>query len=154
MHPTKQKLNKTKLIFAIQDLLTNKTVSTQEELCEALEKKGFSVNQVQISRLLHKLGAIKVSENEQIVYRLPPEPLSFSARDPLKQLVLHIQHNENLIVIQTAPGSAPAVARLLDLKKQPEVLGTVAGDDTIFVAPTKEKHIKQVFEKIQTLLLS
>ncbi len=148
------KSNKTDLLLAIRSLLQNNIVGTQEEICDALEKKGFAINQVKVSRLLHKLGAIKMNEGEQVVYRLPTERIAVTAKDPLKQLVLQIAHNESLIVIQTAPGSAQAVARLLDLNKQHGVLGTVAGDDTIFVAPVKTKQIRAVFQQIYTLLLS
>lgn len=112
------------------------------------------VNQVKISRLLHKIGAIKVNEGEKIVYRLPEtELVTITPGDKLKQLILNISHNEVLIVINTLPGSAQLVARLLDLKVNDGILGTVAGDDTIFVAPTKIKQIEAVYQKIYHLLL-
>jgi transcriptional regulator of arginine metabolism len=59
-----------------------------------------------------------------------------------------------LIVIRTAPGSAQLVAGLLDKGKEIGILGTVAGDDTIFIAPIKTQQIKQVFQKVYALLLS
>lgn len=142
------------LILAIQTLLQKKMVGTQEEIREALHNQGFAVNQAKISRVLHKLGAIKMNEGDRIVYRLPTELLSFSPKYYLQQLVLNISHNEALIVIHTAPGSAPCVARLLDQKSDIGILGTVAGDDTIFVAPKKIKQLTTVFQKIYKLLLS
>lgn len=153
---TKSKLNPNKadLVLAIQELLQNKAVGTQEEICAALQNSGFSVNQVKISRLLHQIGAIKMNEGAKVVYRLPSEFMSVTPKDSLKQLVLSIKHNESLIVIQTAPGSAQLVARVLDLKKQAGVLGTVAGDDTIFVAPENIQQIKQIFQNIYQMLLS
>lgn len=150
--PTQSK-TKADFIKAIQELLQNNRVGTQEEIREALQKKGLIVNQVKISRVLHKLGAIKMTEGDRTVYRLPGELMTVSPNDSLKHLVFSITHNETLIVIQTAPGSAQLVARLLDLKKENGILGTVAGDDTIFVAPESIKQIKTVYQTIYTMLL-
>lgn len=151
---TTNAMHKADIIAAISELLQNKLVGTQEEIREALKKQGHTVNQVKISRVLHKLGAIKMNENDRVVYRLPTELASISPKDTLKQLVLNIAHNETLIVIQTAPGSAHLVARMLDLKKGYDILGTVAGDDTIFVAPNKIKQIQSVYQRILKLLLA
>ncbi len=149
----KDKLGSNALIPVIQGLLQQKTVSTQKDIQIVLKKQGLEVNQVKISRILHKLGAIKVNEDGQDVYRLPLEQMQVSPKDTLKQLVLNITHNEMLIVINTVPGSANLVARMLDLKRDVEILGTVAGDDTIFVAPSKMKYIGKVYQHILQLLL-
>jgi transcriptional regulator of arginine metabolism len=128
--------------------------STQEEICLALEKKGFEVNQSKISRLLRKIGAIKIKNiQNQAAYSLPREPPPPSAQTPLKDLVLDISFNETLIVISTSPGSASMVARILDYYQvASEILGTLAGDDTIFVAPRSIKDLPRLAEKIKTLL--
>lgn len=150
---TKSSASKADLIVAIQTLLRNKMVGTQDEICAALEKQGFVVNQVKISRLLHKIGAIKMSENNRVVYRLPTELVKLPSKDSVKQFILRIGHNECLIVIQTVPGSAQVVARLLDLENSEGVLGTVAGDDTIFVTPTSIKKTNLVYQQIHKMLL-
>lgn len=147
------KKNKADLIVAIQHLLQTKTVGTQERIQEALQRQGFKVNQVKISRILHKIGAIKMTEGGQIVYRLPTEIVSIRPSDSLKQLILKVDHNESVIVIQTSPGSAQLIARFLDTNDGLDILGSVAGDDTIFVAPVKTKQIKELFQKIYHLLL-
>ena len=141
------------LIVAIQNLLQKKMVRTQDEIREVLHKQGFDINQAMISRILHKLGAIKMNEGEQIVYRLPTELIAITPKDQLKQLVLNIAHNEALIVIQTSPGSAQLVARLLDQKNVSGILGTLAGDDTIFIAPDKIRHIDTLYQSIREILL-
>ena len=150
-----QKTNHKKidLIVAIQNLLQKKMVRTQDEIREVLHKQGFDINQAMISRILHKLGAIKMNEGEQIVYRLPTELITITPKDQLKQLVLNIAHNEALIVIQTSPGSAQLVARLLDQKNVSGILGTLAGDDTIFIAPDKIRHIDTLYQSIREILL-
>jgi len=148
-----KKRRKADLIIALQDLLQKNTVGTHEEIREALQKEGFIVNQVKISRILHKLGAIKMTEGDRIVYRLPSELMSITPKDSLRQLILTIKYNEVLIVLQTAPGSAQLVARLLDQKDDNDILGTIAGDDTVFIAPQSTKNIKIIFQKINKLLL-
>lgn len=144
---------KNELITTIQALLQRDFFQTQEEICVALEKRGFQLNQAMVSRVLHKLGAIKIVEGDRVVYRLPTELVSVTSKNSLNQLVLKISHNENLIVVQTVPGSAQLVARLLDQPKKLGILGTVAGDDTIFVAPESTKKIQQILASVTQVLL-
>lgn len=147
--------NNENVLLALKHLLQDEVVSTQTDIRLALAKLGFKLNQVRISRLLHKIGAAKTVEGKTTVYRLPNENLAtISANDTLQNLILSIEHNNTLIVIQTAPGSAHLVARMLDLKKDLGILGTIAGDDTIFVAPKKEREIVSVYKKVYQLLLS
>ncbi len=145
---TKKSNDRVSLILAVQELLQKKTVGTQEEIKAALEKQGFVVSQVKISRILHKIGAIKLNEGNQVAYRLPVELVSVTPNDSLKQIILSITHNDFLIIIQTAPGCAQFVARFLDQKKDAGIAGTVAGDDTIFIAVERTKKIKDVYQEI------
>jgi transcriptional regulator of arginine metabolism len=150
---SKQTHNKAEFIIAVQELLQNKTVGTQEEIKSALQKQGFIVNQVKVSRVLHKLNAIKINEGDKVVYRLPTELVSITPDDSLKQLILNISHNESMIVILTAPGCAQFVAGFLDQAKDIGILGTVAGDDTIFVTPEKIRQVEHIHRNIYKLLL-
>ncbi len=148
-----EKPNKTQLIVAIQSMLRNGCFETQDDICQALEKKGFDVTQVTISRIMNKLGAVKMNEDQKMVYRLPVETTSIKAQDALSQFVLNILRNEVLIVIHVAPGSAQLVARLLDQQHKLGILGTIAGDDTIVVIPEKVAQIDQLMKKVSELLL-
>lgn len=125
----------------LRDLLREGTLSTQDELCEKLEKKGLSVTQSTVSRDLRKVGAVKVLDPEgRTVYRLAEEefePVTVSTS--FNDLVHSIDCNDSLIVIRTSVGSASLVARHLDRSQPGDILGTLAGDDTIFVAPGKKK---------------
>jgi len=142
------------IIEAVKHLLANGTATTQENICLSLSKQGFSVNQSKISRLLRKLGAAKMlNPQKEAVYSLPVEPLPPPQYSPLGQLVLNIAANETLIVIRTNPGSASLIASLLDHQYQElQILGTLAGDDTLFVVPKSIKHIKKLLENIKDLL--
>jgi transcriptional regulator of arginine metabolism len=136
---------------ALRKILESGKSSTQEELRDMLEAKGHDVNQSTISRDLRKIGAIKGTDNKsRTVYRL--SELSSESNfvgQSIGDLILNINHNDSMIVIQTSPGSASLVARHLDINRPADILGTIAGDDTIFVAPSKEHSIKQTILAIR-----
>ncbi len=139
---------------ALRSLLMSRQASTQEEICIALEKLGYDVNQSKASRLLRKIGAIKVvNERDETVYSLPREPGPPSMNTPLRDLILDIVANESLVVIFTSPGSASMVARVLDYNQiSTQILGSIAGDDTIFVAPKSVKNIQKILAEIKEIL--
>jgi transcriptional regulator of arginine metabolism len=142
------------LLKALDDILSRGTSSTQQEICEELAGQGFQINQSKISRMLHKLGAIKVKNpHGQTGYRLTKDLLPPPSQTPLKQLIVKIATNETLVIIQTSPGSASLIARMLDYQNsESEILATLAGDDTIFVAPKSIKRIHQTFQEVKKLL--
>ena len=90
--------------------------------------------------------------NQDMVYCLPAELGVPTAKSPLRQLVLDIEHNDVMIIIRTSPGAAQLIARLLDsLGKSDGVLGTIAGDDTIFIAPTKVTSMEQTVQTLEDM---
>lgn len=139
---------------ALRAILLSDSVGTQDEIKQALEELGYEVNQSRISRLLRKLGAAKGSnEHNQIIYTLPLEPAPTASKMVLSQLIISIKTNETLIVIHTNPGSASLIGRLLDHHREDlNILGTVAGDDTVFIAPQSVKQIGRTLRVIQELL--
>jgi transcriptional regulator of arginine metabolism len=145
---SKDSLNRVALL---RRLLTQGKMTTQEDLVGELLRQKFHVTQSTVSRDLRRLGAVKVSDpSGRIVYRLPDD-LMISAPVPtsnLRNLIQEIEHNGALIVIRTTPGSASLVARHLDNTKPNGILGTIAGDDTIFVAPATMKQIAKTVEAI------
>lgn len=142
------------LLASLKALLQTGTVQTQEDIITALSHQGYEVNQSKISRLLRKIGAVKMAnEAHQIIYTLPRDPAPISAKHILSYLVIDVLHNETLIIIYTNPGSASVIARLMDHKmKELGIIGTVAGDDTIFAAPHSIKHIASITKSIKDYL--
>ena len=136
----------TQLLTILRDLLVSKAVKTQDDIKEALLQLGFKVNQSKISRLLHKLGAIKTkNELGEIVYQLPKEPLPPTISSELAHLIIDVH---------TSPGSASLIARVIDHHQQHlKILGTVAGDDTVVVIPKSIQQIQAIIKDIETLLL-
>jgi transcriptional regulator of arginine metabolism len=137
----------------LKKLLGQGLLSTQDELREELERQEFQVTQSTISRDLRKIGAIKAIDPQgRTVYRLGDGPSMTVHSKTLSDLVTAIMANPSMIVIHTLPGSASLIARRLDLIKPAGILGTIAGDDTIFVAPAAVKKIPSTIEAIQNCL--
>ena len=142
------------MIEAFKALLKEECYGSQGEIVDALKEQGFTnVSQSKVSRMLSKYGAVRTrNARQEMVYCLPPELGIPSTRAPLNQLVLDIQHNDVMVIIRTTPGAAQLIARLLDSVGQKEgVLGTIAGDDTIFIAPMKVADIEFTLQKVRQL---
>lgn len=124
----------------ILDLITAKNIGTQEELSELLEKQGFSATQSSISRDLLDLGVIKVNG----AYTLPHRPTN---ADVFGILSLDTA-GPNLIVAKCRSGLASAATVRIDAERIEGIVGTIAGDDTIFIAVADEKTQRPVIKKI------
>lgn len=145
---------KASLAHAFQRLLKEEQCRSQSEIAEALMAQGFdNVSQSTVSRMLSRFGAVRSrNARNEMAYSLPPELSKLDSSITVRDLVEEINHNESLIVIKTSPGAASMVARLLDsLGNKGGVLGCVAGDDTIFVAPTSVMLIEKICQDIRAL---
>jgi len=122
---------------AIADLIRGSLLSSQEELADRLGSLGFAATQATISRDLEQIGAVKVRRGGQLSYALPetarhtPSPRLTSV---FRDWVRSVEAAGNLVVIKTPPGSAHLVGVALDNSDLAEIVGTICGDDTIFVA--------------------
>ncbi len=142
------------LLTAFKELLAQERFGSQSEIVNALQEMRFSqINQSKVSRMLSKFGAVRTRNTRmEMVYCLPNELSVPNTSSPLKNLVLDIDHNELLIVVKTSPGAAQLIARLLDsVGKAEGILGTIAGDDTIFITPTQGVDIKELIQNIHSL---
>lgn len=142
------------LIRAFKAVLKTEGYGSQSEIVEALKNEGFdNISQSKISRMLNKYGAVRIrNAKQEMVYTLPAELSVPTTQSPLRQLVLEIEHNDVMIIVRTSPGAAQLIARLLDsIGKAEGVLGTIAGDDTIFIAPQSVKNINFTLKNITEL---
>lgn len=142
------------LIKAFREILKTESYGSQGEIVLALKNLGFeNISQSKVSRMLSKFGAVRTRDARgDMVYCLPPELGMPTAKSPLKQLVLDIVHNNVMVIIRTSPGAAQLIARLLDsLSHTDGVLGTIAGDDTIFIAPADITKIEELRQRVQDL---
>jgi transcriptional regulator of arginine metabolism len=122
---------------AILDLIANHVVGSQEELRQLLLAKGMDVTQATLSRDLRDLHLARISESNGVRYVLP-ESLAPDDDKPLlatllPQLFSRIDGVGELIVLHTVASGAQPIAEAIDLEEFPEVLGTIAGDDTILI---------------------
>ena len=140
-----------KRLNSLKRLLSEGKNSTQEGLRDALSDEGYEVTQSTISRDLRRLEAIKAIDSEgRTVYRLATGVVETSlVAQSMRDMIISINHNNFMIVIQTSPGSASLVARHLDLKRPGNILGTIAGDDTIFVAPAKNSSLDKTIKALE-----
>ena len=141
---------------AIKLLISSQEIGSQKELLEALEAEGFIVTQATLSRDLKQLKVAKAaSMNGRYVYVLPNETMYRRVQKPLpaREMMLTpgflaIQFSGNIGVIKTRPGYASSIAYNIDNSDIPEILGTIAGDDTIMIVV---KEGVQEFEIIDLL---
>lgn len=141
---------------AIKLLISSQEIGSQKELLEALETEGFIVTQATLSRDLKQLKVAKAaSMNGRYVYVLPNETMYRRVQKPLpaREMMLtpgflSIQFSGNIGVIKTRPGYASSIAYNIDNSDIPEILGTIAGDDTIMIVV---KEGVQEFEIIDLL---
>jgi transcriptional regulator of arginine metabolism len=121
-------------------ILESQPVSSQAQLVQLLEAEGVVATQATVSRDLEELGAVKVRiPGGTLAYAIPDYTRGERAAsdDHLKRLlsefVLEVAHSANIVVLRTPPGSAHVVGSALDRAGVPDILGTVAGDDTLFL---------------------
>jgi len=128
---------KERRLRALAEVIRSGALASQDELAERLGALGFAVTQATISRDLEQIGAVKVRRNGQLSYALPDGVRdTFSPRLAaiLRDWVRSIEPAASLVVIKTPPGSAHLVGVALDNSELAEIVGTLCGDDTIFVA--------------------
>ena len=140
-------------LAVLSQLIREGKASNQEDLAKALKQKKFHVTQSTISRDLRRIGAVKTFTSDgDIIYKLPDDPtiLPPTVSHALGNMLIDIQYNESMIVLHTTPGSASLVARHFDsMRASLGILGTIAGDDTIFIAPASVKGMATLIKKIK-----
>ena len=121
---------------ALADVIRSGPRASQDELCAQMAELGFTVTQATISRDLDQIGAVRVRRDGKLGYVLPDNgPASGSRLGAVfRDFVRSIEPAGNLIVIRTPPGSAHLVGVVLDEAGLDQVVGTICGDDTIFIA--------------------
>jgi transcriptional regulator of arginine metabolism len=139
----------------ILDLLKAEAVSDQAELRRRLAQRGIRVTQATVSRDIRELGVAKSREG----YRWPKAAESGAPPQPtlpviLKEFLREVRQASNLVIVKTHPGNAHTVAMALDLADWRDIEGTVAGDDTIFVAAAGARNAARLRKKILAMLAS
>jgi transcriptional regulator of arginine metabolism len=142
---------------AIRDLVEQRPIRTQQELATALRERGFRTTQATISRDVAELGLVKTGRGGTQTYALPPRLVEaeVSGEDRLRKLLsdlpVEIREAGLLLILRTLPGSAHAIAAALDRARWPEVAGSIAGDDTVFIACADRRAVERVRRRLSDI---
>jgi transcriptional regulator of arginine metabolism len=148
----------------IADILSRHHVHSQGELLEHLAQDGLEVTQATLSRDLLELGAVKVREGRTLVYAVPgaggdrtpraavgAHELSARLRRLCEELLVTAEASANLVVVRTPPGAAGYLASAIDHADQGDILGTIAGDDTIMIITVGDRAGEAVAGRLLSL---
>jgi transcriptional regulator of arginine metabolism len=142
---------------AIRDLVAQRPIRTQQELAAALRERGFRATQATISRDVAELELIKVDREGVAVYA---QPARLAEADPtgeerlrllFRDVPVELREAGLLLIVVTLPGSAHAIAAALDRARWPEVAGTIAGDDTLFIACADRRALARLRGRLERL---
>ena len=135
---------------AIRNILQKMSGTTHEDIKDFLDKVGIKASQATISRDLREMGIVKIPLNgSKAFYRLSGPVEEFSRK--ISNFPISYEVVENLLVIKTTSGSAPGFCVILDNQKWDEIVGTVAGDDTILVILRNQADAASVIDKLSEL---
>jgi transcriptional regulator of arginine metabolism len=145
---------------AIRELVASSSVTNQDELRRKLRRRGFEVTQATLSRDIHELQIFKGPSG----YMLPngnghagadaEDDGPPSVAEVLESFGLRVRHAMNQVILRTVMGGAQPLAAALDYEEWPEVVGTIAGDDTVLVICADTRHATEVENKIRAMLES
>jgi transcriptional regulator of arginine metabolism len=138
--------------LAIKQIIANRTINTQSELASAMRKEGFKTTQATLSRDMKELGIAWVYTPSGAKYMLSPGQEEERLTTLIGFEIEQIESNENVVVIKTLPGRAQGVAEIIDHLHLPSVLGTLAGDNTVFILPRSVKKMKETMSALRSVL--
>jgi transcriptional regulator of arginine metabolism len=151
-------MKRTERLKLIRDLVKTKKIKSQEELIEELSAIGYDVTQSTISRDIKQLNLVKVRNSLQeeyyalsSKYQVDPQFNIGKIKFKFKENVLSVDLSNNIIVVKTNSGEAQGVAAVIDGSNFEEILGTVAGDDTIICVANSEDNAKKILKFFQQL---
>jgi len=139
--------------YAIKEAISAKPIANQDELRTELAKRKFRVTQATLSRDLKELGIGRVATAGGARYVLQPEAEVQVLRPLVGTQVMSIAANEALIVVKTLPGCANIVGEFLDVQQSKEIIGTVAGDNTLLVIPSSQRKTQKVLQFLKEKLI-
>jgi len=141
----------------VKEIVDRLVIRTQDELADALRTEGIDVTQATVSRDIKEMMLVKVPTgdgNYRYAFASDHAATVSVARleKTFQDSVLSVNSSGNIVVLRTLPGTAQAVAYVLDNVRWPEIIGTVAGDDTIFLVIKTEKLVDTVKERFESIM--
>jgi transcriptional regulator of arginine metabolism len=140
----------------ILEIIKEHEIETQEDLAEWLKESGFNITQATVSRDIKELRLIKVlTKNKRYKYASMQQQehvLSDRLINLFKESVVSIEHSGNIIVLKTLTGAAPGAASAIDAINSTDIVGSIAGDDTIFLLVRENSNLLEVIETFRKLM--
>jgi transcriptional regulator of arginine metabolism len=149
---------KSKRHLKIMNIIKDEAISTQEDLVKRLLESGIEVTQATISRDIKKLGLIKVPDGHGgYKYSLPVERTQSDIENWMKKMfqdfVIDLDYSENIIILKALPGTAQGLASAIDKAEWEQIMGSVAGDDTILVVIKSREKTREVYNRFKSILI-
>lgn len=142
----------------IIELIRKNNIETQEELADALNQAGYNVTQATVSRDIRELNLTKTSvdgkHQKYVIYQSADINLADKYVNVMRDGFISMSVAQNLLVIKTVPGMASAVCAALDAMDLEEVVGSIAGDDTIMVAASSKEDATSLKERLHIVVKS
>lgn len=137
----------------IKRILSERIISNQEQILKLLHNEGVTITQATLSRDFADLGVIRTFTKLGVQYSISSNDYGKEIEKLVGLEILNIASNESLIVLRTLAGRAQGVAHYIDRLNKVEVLGTIAGDDTVLVIPDKAKNISVIIKLLKKLII-
>ncbi len=135
----------------IRELVGKQAITSQDDLRRLLAKRGHAVTQATLSRDIHELGLAKTN----IGYSVPQDEIDLrlpSVERLVREFVEGAKAAQNMVVVRTSAGAAQPVAAAIDAEEWPEIVGTVGGDDTIFIVCPDNQLAEKLVERLRELI--
>ena len=138
----------------IADLIKRYDIQTQEEMILRLEESGYPVTQATVSRDIREMGLVKGLSTGGIYRYTLPENKETGSRfsSVVTESITAVDYAGNIVVIKTYPGHAGAVATCIDSFNMPEIVGTIAGDDAIFLVVREAARASVICERLKSMI--
>lgn len=137
----------------IKKILNDRMISSQEQLVKLLRNDGIKVTQATLSRDFAELGVVRTFSELGIRYVLNAEESGRQISKLIGFEIISVEYNESLVVIRTLAGRAQGVAHYIDRLNREDILGTIAGDDTVLVIPSSVQKVAQVVAFIRDMMI-
>jgi transcriptional regulator of arginine metabolism len=141
----------------ILEIIRNQLIETQEELARYLRKEGIEVTQATVSRDIKELNLVKAPTGDgRYRYSIPEDQQAVGAAEKFKRLFadccLSLDFAENIVVIKTLSGTAPGVGEAVDAMRIGDIIGSVAGDNTVLLVVRSRTVVQEVVERLRGLM--
>lgn len=137
----------------IREMLSDNTITSQDELSLKLKEEGYNVTQATLSRDFAELGVIRTIANGGIRYILDAKETGKQIAKLIGYEIMSVDYNETIVVVRTIAGRAQGVAHFIDRLNKKEIIGTVGGDDTVLIIPDSQKSIAVIVNMVKRMMV-